>query len=164
MALMYARYPHPEPIERAVQLVMSRQLPVRESRPLISRLRTDECDSGRVVGAGSDRGRFQQKLRDLLPELQVLVHDMDAREGAYVLGATKGEEKHQRLRHRASIASVDLSLTILINCCFILTYVTSPIYHALSEFGEGRHAHSGPQLRIIRCAHLKQKPPLPGAT
>lgn len=29
MALMYARYPHPEPIERAVQLVMSRQRPVR---------------------------------------------------------------------------------------------------------------------------------------
>ena len=28
MALMYARYPNPEPIERAVQLVMSRQLPV----------------------------------------------------------------------------------------------------------------------------------------
>ncbi|KAF8719005.1 hypothetical protein AX14_011567 [Amanita brunnescens Koide BX004] len=27
MALMYARYPNPEPIERAVQLVMSRQLP-----------------------------------------------------------------------------------------------------------------------------------------
>lgn len=29
MALMYARYPHAEPIEKAVKLVMSRQLPVR---------------------------------------------------------------------------------------------------------------------------------------
>ena len=29
MALMYAQYPDPEPIERAVKLVMSRQLPVR---------------------------------------------------------------------------------------------------------------------------------------
>ena len=29
MGLMYAKYPHPEPIERAVKLVMSRQLPVR---------------------------------------------------------------------------------------------------------------------------------------
>lgn len=28
MALMYAKYPHPDPIERAVRLVMSRQLPV----------------------------------------------------------------------------------------------------------------------------------------
>lgn len=28
MALMYAEYPEPEPIERAVKLVMSRQLPV----------------------------------------------------------------------------------------------------------------------------------------
>ncbi len=28
MALMYARYPHAEPIERGVRLVMSRQLPV----------------------------------------------------------------------------------------------------------------------------------------
>ena len=28
MALMYAKYPDPEPIERAVKLVMSRQLPV----------------------------------------------------------------------------------------------------------------------------------------
>jgi len=29
MGLMYAKYPHPEPIERAIKLVMSRQLPVR---------------------------------------------------------------------------------------------------------------------------------------
>ena len=29
MALMYAKYPHTEPIEKAVALVMSRQLPVR---------------------------------------------------------------------------------------------------------------------------------------
>lgn len=29
MALMYAKYPEPEPIERAVRLVMSRQQPVR---------------------------------------------------------------------------------------------------------------------------------------
>ena len=28
MALMYAEYPHREPIERAVKLVMDRQLPV----------------------------------------------------------------------------------------------------------------------------------------
>ena len=28
MALMYAEYPEPEPIERAVRMVMSRQLPV----------------------------------------------------------------------------------------------------------------------------------------
>jgi lanosterol synthase len=31
MGLMYAQYPHPEPIERAVRLVMSRQLPVISS-------------------------------------------------------------------------------------------------------------------------------------
>lgn len=29
MSLMYAHYPHPEPIERGVKLVMSRQKPVR---------------------------------------------------------------------------------------------------------------------------------------
>ena len=29
MGLMYANYPYPEPIERGVKLVMSRQLPVR---------------------------------------------------------------------------------------------------------------------------------------
>jgi squalene cyclase len=28
MSLMYARYPYPEPIEKGVRLVMSRQLPV----------------------------------------------------------------------------------------------------------------------------------------
>lgn len=28
LALMYAKYPHREPIERAAKLVMSRQLPV----------------------------------------------------------------------------------------------------------------------------------------
>jgi len=30
MALMYAKYPHAEPIVKAVRLVMSRQLPVRD--------------------------------------------------------------------------------------------------------------------------------------
>ena len=33
MGLMYAKYPHSEPIERAVKLVMSRQLPVRSYGP-----------------------------------------------------------------------------------------------------------------------------------
>ena len=33
MGLMYAKYPHPEPIERAVKLVMSRQLSVRRPKP-----------------------------------------------------------------------------------------------------------------------------------
>ena len=35
MGLMYAKYPHPEPIERAVKLVMSRQLPVRSYSPRV---------------------------------------------------------------------------------------------------------------------------------
>ena len=35
MALMYAQYPNPEPVERAVKLVMSRQLPVRLSHQLV---------------------------------------------------------------------------------------------------------------------------------
>jgi lanosterol synthase len=34
MALMYAKYPHTEPIKKAVALVMSRQLPVRCLVPL----------------------------------------------------------------------------------------------------------------------------------
>ena len=47
MALMHARYPHGEPIEKAVNLVMSRQLSVRSgfvvgvSNVLISRYRMD---------------------------------------------------------------------------------------------------------------------------
>ena len=32
MALMYGQYPHPEPIEQAVKMVMGRQLPVRSSK------------------------------------------------------------------------------------------------------------------------------------
>ena len=34
MSLMYARYPYPEPIEKGVQLVMSRQRPVSFSLSL----------------------------------------------------------------------------------------------------------------------------------
>ena len=65
MGLMYAKYPHPEPIERAVKLVMSRQLPVRSYSPIgfISELmitssrfrtvrgrkkRSKECSIGRL--------------------------------------------------------------------------------------------------------------------
>ena len=36
MGLMYAKYPHPEPIERAVKLVMSRQLLVSSPQPSTS--------------------------------------------------------------------------------------------------------------------------------
>jgi hypothetical protein len=58
MALMYAKYPHTEPIEKAVALVMSRQLPVRgfsTSRHIV--LLTDF--SGRVMGTGSYRRYLQ---------------------------------------------------------------------------------------------------------
>ena len=33
---------------------------------------------GRLVAAGGDRGGVQQERRDLVPELQVRVHDLDA--------------------------------------------------------------------------------------
>lgn len=81
MALMYAGYPNPEPIEKAVKLVMQRQLPVRRSRlpccvALTSRLL---CFSfiGWFMGSGSYRGRVQQDMRYLVSQLQILIHDMD---------------------------------------------------------------------------------------
>ena len=37
MALMYARYPDAGPIEKAVNLVMSRQLPVRNGLTVMAR-------------------------------------------------------------------------------------------------------------------------------
>ena len=60
MALMYAQYPEPEPIERAVKMVMSRQLPVSDSFRFEAGLKLNsfflcQNDSGRVLGAGSYR-------------------------------------------------------------------------------------------------------------
>jgi len=58
MGLMYAKYPHPEPIERAVKLVMSRQLPVRSSQPSIlcsgAHAHVFVPVTGRFVGTRSD--------------------------------------------------------------------------------------------------------------
>jgi squalene cyclase len=54
MALMYAKYPHTKPIEKAVALVMSRQLPVRKfstSRHIVP----PNGFSGRLMGTGSYR-------------------------------------------------------------------------------------------------------------
>ena len=72
MALMYAKYPHPEPIERAVKLVMSRQRAVSLLAVLVTRVRrmTDWIDIlGWLVAAGSDRGCVQQERCNLVPEL-----------------------------------------------------------------------------------------------
>ena len=84
MGLMYAKYPHPEPIERAVKLVMSRQLPVRCPRPrashVASKLTLPFC-VGWFMGAGGDRGDVQSDGCDLVPELQVLIYDLDVGQG-----------------------------------------------------------------------------------
>jgi hypothetical protein len=58
MALMYAKYPHPEPIERAVKLVMSRQLPVRLLLHVSPNLRLIEF-LGWLMGSRGHRGRVQ---------------------------------------------------------------------------------------------------------
>lgn len=43
MALMYAKYPYPGPIEKAVRLVMSRQRPVSTPSSLILQNTYDDC-------------------------------------------------------------------------------------------------------------------------
>ncbi len=79
MALMYARYPHKEVIERAVKLVMNRQLPV--SAPRLSSNLTNLTDPlpEWVLGARGDRGHIQQDMRHYISKLQVFFHNMDAR-------------------------------------------------------------------------------------
>ena len=72
MALMYAKYPHPEPIERAVKLVMSRQRAVSDLVVLVTLVRgvVDWVNTlGWLVAARSDRGCVQQERRHLVPEL-----------------------------------------------------------------------------------------------
>jgi len=54
MALMYAKYPKKEPIEKGVKMVMDRQLPV--SALSCSTDTVLMTFSGRLVGPGSDRG------------------------------------------------------------------------------------------------------------
>ena len=72
MCLIYAEYPHPEPIENAVRLVMSRQQKVRtltriNTWPL--RLRSTLSYAyeltrslGRILATGSYRRHLQQDL------------------------------------------------------------------------------------------------------
>ena len=69
MALMYAKYPHTEPIAKAVALVMSRQLPVRDflSSGHIS-LIMDFL--GRFVGTGSYGRYFQQNCTISYPNFK----------------------------------------------------------------------------------------------
>ena len=80
MALMYTKYPYTEPIAKAVRLVMSRQLPVCDFGP-VSCLRCNNLFSGRFMGTRSDRRDLQQDLCDIISELQVLIHYMDAWQG-----------------------------------------------------------------------------------
>jgi hypothetical protein len=90
---MYAKYPHPEPIERAVKLVMSRQLPVRSPTApwvLCFGAHGFVVFAGRFVGAGSDRGDVQSDGRHLVPEFQVLVHDLDVGQGRQLFEAAEG--------------------------------------------------------------------------
>jgi hypothetical protein len=101
MGLMYAKYPHPEPIERAVKLVMSRQLPVRSpTAPWVLCFRTHNLVlvAGRFMGAGSDRGDVQSDGRNFVPEFQVLVHDLDAGQGRQLFEAAEGREGDKRVR------------------------------------------------------------------
>jgi len=80
MALMYAKYPHTEPIAKAVTLVMSRQLPVCDFDPT-SCLPCNSLFSGWLMGTRSHRRDLQQDLCDIISELQVLIHNMDAWQG-----------------------------------------------------------------------------------
>ena len=51
---------------------------------------------GWVVGPGSHRGRVQQERRDRVPELQVQLHDLDARPRAQVPRGAQGGAEWQR--------------------------------------------------------------------
>jgi len=53
MALMYAKYPYTEPIEKAVALVMSRQLPVRDFSATLCAPSKATFLPGRLVGTRS---------------------------------------------------------------------------------------------------------------
>jgi len=81
MALMYAKYPYTEPIAKAVALVMSRQLPVCDFGPA-SCLPFKNPFLGWLMGTRSHRRDLQQNMCDIISELQVFIHHMDAWQGA----------------------------------------------------------------------------------
>jgi hypothetical protein len=90
---MYAKYPHSEPIERAVKLVMLRRLPVRFSTtPWVSRfgIHNFVLVAGRFVGTGSHRGDVQSNGRRFVHKSQVLVYDLDAGRGRQSFETTEG--------------------------------------------------------------------------
>lgn len=96
MALMYAEYPEPEPIERAVQLVMSRQLPVSNSSFSAAWHNVNHDGVGWVLGTGSDRGRVQQDVRYRVPELQIFFHHLDAGSGSSLSSKAAREENREK--------------------------------------------------------------------
>lgn len=105
MALIYADYPYPEPIERAVRLVMSRQLPVSPLHSSSMRRNADVL-LGRLVATRIPRRHLQQNRYDRLPALQVLLHNLDARQGTPPSGeiaVTKSSEEWTREREFAFV-------------------------------------------------------------
>ena len=85
MGLMYTKYPHPEPIEQAVKPIMSRQLRVSSLQPSIlcsgAHTHIFVLVTGQFVGTRSDRGDVQLDGCGLISKLQVLVHNLDVRQG-----------------------------------------------------------------------------------
>ena len=75
MSLIYARYPEHKPIERAVKLIMSRQLPV--STYIVVPHQIDDLRnfrarlSGWILGCGSYGRDLQQELHHNISQLQV---------------------------------------------------------------------------------------------
>jgi hypothetical protein len=79
MALMYAKYPYPNPIEKAVKLVMSRQRSVSMSLKIVSFIADRIYGSaGWFMATRSHRRGFQQDVRYCVPQFQVFVPDLDA--------------------------------------------------------------------------------------
>lgn len=106
MGLLYAQYPERKPIEKAIKLIISRQLPV-SALPFVLRLHSSDhhlvfCSFadliwyvdwiciriGRLLARGSDGGYIQQELHDHVPELQVQLCYLGTGQGAQVSPGT----------------------------------------------------------------------------
>ena len=85
MSLIYARYPERKPIERAVKLIMSRQLPVSTCIAVPNHI--DDLQHfrarlpGWILGCGSYGRDLQQELHHNVSQLQVQLCDMGSWEG-----------------------------------------------------------------------------------
>ena len=89
MALMHAKYPHTEPIVKAVKLIMSRQLPICGLVSLRVRVTLMRSFQDGSWAQEAIEGIFSRTCAISYPNFKVYFYRLDAWEGTQILGGAR---------------------------------------------------------------------------